>query len=397
METGKSSEEIIAAFLRALKSGESPDASDFARGAPEGERREVEADLRVAAFMYDNHYRSYVRPSVVKKAMAKLDELRGLERRIEDAETRLAASGPEDDRSLVERFVEALGISVTLNSVGPRGAAVFARGGAAPPASDRTLDKMSYRISRRRGIEAADDLVAAVDYTAPPVDLARACDYLRLLVSLEEQSNDVQGYLVTDGRVGGIVINKAIGDARRHRFTLAHEIGHFVLHRSKRSYVVDKDDGLDSPGDSSDEMEANAFAGALLMPSAMLAGEASPQEPTMGLVDEMSDVYDVSVCSAAQRLVSLSDWPCAFILSLNGVVQWAAYSERFDGYITRKRKVNPNTAADAVAESGVGSRLRLSLNDDVWLEPGRSGPRELQEESRNMGNGFVYSLIFFEE
>ena len=71
--------------------------------------------------------------------------------------------------------------------------------------------------------------------------------------------------------VGGMV-NHAVkkiflngGDpVQRQRFTLAHEIGHILLH-AERS-VVDFRKNLDNPS-TTEEIEANRFAADLLMPS----------------------------------------------------------------------------------------------------------------------------------
>lgn len=50
----------------------------------------------------------------------------------------------------------------------------------------------------------------------------------------------------------------------RQRFTLAHEIGHAVLHRGRK--VVDYRKTIDAPGVVPEEREANSFASELLMP-----------------------------------------------------------------------------------------------------------------------------------
>lgn len=51
----------------------------------------------------------------------------------------------------------------------------------------------------------------------------------------------------------------------RQRFTLAHEIGHAVLHSGEDDAIVDLRASIDNPS-SQKEIEANRFAAALLMP-----------------------------------------------------------------------------------------------------------------------------------
>ena len=62
----------------------------------------------------------------------------------------------------------------------------------------------------------------------------------------------------------------------RRRFTIAHELGHWRLHRREhqpvycRPTVIDADAVADRPPLPPTEEEANAFAAALLMPAAMI-------------------------------------------------------------------------------------------------------------------------------
>ncbi len=64
-----------------------------------------------------------------------------------------------------------------------------------------------------------------------------------------------------------IFINKDLPPARK-TFTLAHEFGHFILHNGERKFRLDFSDQY-SDKEAEDEVEANYFAGALLMPEKM--------------------------------------------------------------------------------------------------------------------------------
>jgi len=62
----------------------------------------------------------------------------------------------------------------------------------------------------------------------------------------------------------------------RRRFTIAHELGHWELHRHAgagvycRSSMVDADDSADADRPPEPEEEANAFAAAVLMPAPLI-------------------------------------------------------------------------------------------------------------------------------
>lgn len=73
------------------------------------------------------------------------------------------------------------------------------------------------------------------------------------------------------------------GEARewppRRRFTIAHELGHWVLHRDQQTQLFCRHGAVDPPTSAEQdsrppldaiEAEANAFAAALLMPAALI-------------------------------------------------------------------------------------------------------------------------------
>lgn len=54
--------------------------------------------------------------------------------------------------------------------------------------------------------------------------------------------------------------------AKVKNFTLAHEIGHLLLHKNSNSFRIDLQDYSEEGDPENQETEANYFAGALLMP-----------------------------------------------------------------------------------------------------------------------------------
>ena len=67
-------------------------------------------------------------------------------------------------------------------------------------------------------------------------------------------------------RIREDVYNNAVNDIGRDRFTLAHEVGHFILHNSDRVALARVESGQDIPAYIKPEWQANTFAGELLVP-----------------------------------------------------------------------------------------------------------------------------------
>lgn len=119
--------------------------------------------------------------------------------------------------------------------------------------------------------------------------------------------------LVKDG-VSVIGVN-ALHHPNRQRFTMAHELGHHVLHadRIQDSAHVDKGfsvlmrDGVTSKGTDRVEIEANAFASELLIPTARLASAVNLSSFDLDDVEHLQALakrFKVSVSAMQYRLLA---------------------------------------------------------------------------------------------
>ncbi|HEY4303420.1 MAG TPA: ImmA/IrrE family metallo-endopeptidase [Gemmatimonadaceae bacterium] len=165
-----------------------------------------------------------------------------------------------------------------------------------------TAEKQAMQTLRRLGI----------DDTPIPVHLV--AQRLGLHVQSFALGDDVSGVLVIEGDTGVIGYNSSHPSVRQ-RFTIAHEIGHYVLHREDASLFIDERyftafrDKKSSQGSDPRERQANAFAAALLMPTHLVKREIEQQrfdiadDETLG---NLAKKFEVSVQSMAYRLSNLS-------------------------------------------------------------------------------------------
>ncbi|MBM3698031.1 MAG: ImmA/IrrE family metallo-endopeptidase [Actinobacteria bacterium] len=137
-----------------------------------------------------------------------------------------------------------------------------------------------------------------------PVD-AVACDLLGLFV-MESDEIEVSGLLVPDRRYVYLNAREARESAGRRRFTVAHEIGHWVCQcdegraESPKS-ILCRDGDMASGAGGPLEREANNFAASLLMPEARVRDAASG-----GLdIDAAAEVFGVSDIAMEWRYFNL--------------------------------------------------------------------------------------------
>jgi Zn-dependent peptidase ImmA (M78 family) len=134
-----------------------------------------------------------------------------------------------------------------------------------------------------------------------PIDLSRLCNDLGLRIQ-EVSARGFDGALVrSKGRQKGIVAVKAsIREASRKRFTIAHEIGHFVLphHRLLKNICEEKKiDSFDSKLNRP-EVEANEFASELLLPSVILKKRFNLAEFSLSQLSEVATEFATSLTAS---------------------------------------------------------------------------------------------------
>ena len=111
--------------------------------------------------------------------------------------------------------------------------------------------------------------------TKPAIDVVNIAKYYDIKVTYEEFDDGTDGLLLIKNGNPVIAVNSE-QHPNRQRFSIAHELGHFFLHAEgkKDGLFVDKSlyhrNDQSSMGTIQDEIEANKFAAALLMPESML-------------------------------------------------------------------------------------------------------------------------------
>lgn len=123
---------------------------------------------------------------------------------------------------------------------------------------------------------------------------------------------DQSGFVYRDGARIIIGVNSATS-RRRQRFTIGHELGHMHLHQSDNPLLVDqavqvhRRDHRSSLAVDPLEIEANAFAAAVLMPSDQVLQHVNDARelPRERLVLRLAQTFDVSTEAMSYRLINL--------------------------------------------------------------------------------------------
>jgi Zn-dependent peptidase ImmA (M78 family) len=173
---------------------------------------------------------------------------------------------------------------------------------------------MSIQTARMHAVQLAKQF--GLD-EKPPVNVYDVARELGLRVVSANLGEDVSGLLITNDD-SSIVCLQATDAQSRKRFTLAHEIAHYVLgHQFERGEHVHVDHGnyisqrglRASTGLDPKEIEANQFAATLLKPPQLLRAEVQKRMGKQALLDshvsELARVFEVSEQAMTIRLSTL--------------------------------------------------------------------------------------------
>ena len=119
---------------------------------------------------------------------------------------------------------------------------------------------------RKTQIEAiTTNLLNRYNYIDDMVDIANIVRQQNYNVFIDDLDSNISGYVDHENRE--VVLNKNETPERR-RFTLAHELGHIILNSNNSIQHRDNilNNQLDIYANDDKEVEANYFAGCILMP-----------------------------------------------------------------------------------------------------------------------------------
>lgn len=159
------------------------------------------------------------------------------------------------------------------------------------------------------------DILTGLGIKKLPIDVEAIAKERGLTIMPYDLGEEISGVLVIQDNKGTIGFNPKESKVRQ-RFTIAHELGHYELHKNDATDLfVDKDfkmlfrDQKSSQGTSRSEQEANAFAAALLMPEKILLTEIKNHHFHLtddGSIKELANLFHVSVSAMTLRMVNLN-------------------------------------------------------------------------------------------
>ena len=174
----------------------------------------------------------------------------------------------------------------------------------------------------------------------------------------------------------GILYNNGITSRGRINFTLAHEFGHYLIHRHafpngmrcSQQDIVRWDSEYKQV-----EREANTFAAYLLMPLDDYRHQIdSRSTATFELLSHCAERYEVSLIAATLRWLAYTERRAVLVVSREGFILWARSSEaafKSGAYIKTAQSAVPvpDESVAARPEAFTTARLGVSHPPGIWF------------------------------
>lgn len=159
----------------------------------------------------------------------------------------------------------------------------------------------------------------------------------------------------------------------RSNFTIAHEFGHFVLHRKFQEVFQCSQGATLGMTSINIEREADQFASYLLMPIDDFTQQMSTRHVTLDLLGECATRYGVSLTAAILKWLEFTDQAAVVVVGREGMLHWWHASSSAKNYAFRNLRQGMELPARSLSMT---PSLTISVADhhigiehptEVWL------------------------------
>lgn len=235
----------------------------------------------------------------------------------------------------------------------------------------------------------------------PVEDIAKAVGIVNITAL---PLSDVEGMLIADeGKSSGAIFFKESSILGRQRFTIGHELGHYLLlHHNGQQECLTTQISFSSNRNSQQilEDEANSFSQLLLMPKERIVAELTDSTPDLNKLKDISELFLMSFEPIANKCASYSSKPFSLVYSKDGIVRycWRDW-ENFPYKIPLKKgdKMPENSLSNILSQPDQTISEIKEANTNDWLVPYRNMilPDTLQEQLYTQADGYQITLLSY--
>lgn len=229
--------------------------------------------------------------------------------------------------------------------------------------------KVAIRLSQILNITKGDNHFP-VDVTELALSYSKSTclsnDDCLIAIQGADLSNDVDGILEKTREGWVIIYNNSIQYSGRINFTIAHEFGHYLLHRNKypNGLKCTKADIYNDSIKKNVETDANIFASYLLMPLDDFRKQSKLYSFSPALFENLAKRYNTSLTATILKWIDMTDKKAMAIFSDNGFIEWKKQSTSL--YKTRLISTKKSFTPEEIPTNSVTHKLFYGESDDNY-------------------------------
>ncbi|MDI1258264.1 ImmA/IrrE family metallo-endopeptidase [Aquabacterium sp.] len=248
-----------------------------------------------------------------------------------------------------------------------------------------------------------DQLVAEIIRQNPNLPIPVPIEEIARLSGINRieafSSEGFEGALIANAtKSAGAIFFSALSPRPRQRFTIGHELGHFLLPWHRQTSFSCTAEDIGGRANKEWEIQANQFAAELLMPAQLVKNKLhSLKDPELAHIVQLRDQFGTSMEMTARRLVELSEYACAVVFSKDNTIRYAVKSEYFvERLAVRKGDRLPTKSPSR--QSATDPDEWFEIDSHWWLTESSSSnqPESVYEQTLVQENGHKLTLVTYD-
>lgn len=223
------------------------------------------------------------------------------------------------------------------------------------------------------------------------IDIEAICHYYKIKVAYESLTG-CEGRLIGYNDKAIITVNKN-SSLKRQRFSIAHELAHWILDKGKVSHLCTIETFTKKWNTNDIETKANKFAARLLMPNSILKKIGQKKKFRVRDLTEISDIFSTSLTATAIRFLELDLNNGILISSERGIRKWFATNPSLPKRIWPVDLIDKESWANHIKDKEIGTKQGGSVPTDLWINRSDASYYEVYEDSVVTALSTVLTLV----
>jgi hypothetical protein len=253
---------------------------------------------------------------------------------------------------------------------------------------------MASRTTDRRPLSKAEALLREFGIDRPDqIDLEAIAADLGAIVRYASLDGS-EARIVGNGERAIITVGS--GGRPRQRFSIAHEIGHWVERHGRGGFLCGKEDiSPQNDQTKSAEAQANAFASQLVLPSYLFDPRVAGLPVTLDTADKIGKEFQASLTATAIKMIRSADKPALVVCHSQKKREWFIRGPEVPDEFWPANELNCETDAFELlySQDAQGKTAVRQAPGTRWLTGRGTFNCSVRSQSVKVSDGMVVSVV----